>query len=155
MPTRPPTPCRHPGCAALVYGGGGYCPSHLSDRAASARVYDQTTRKNDPVVAFSTRIHGSARWQKIRSLFRSANPCCCDPFKEHGEFPPLMSQVHHIAPLSKIFESEDHEQAYAWENLASVCSGCHSKLSAMERAGKETAHLFKDRLSNELNIGFA
>lgn len=142
-------------CPALVYTGGGYCEAHLAEKGASRRQYDQTTRKDDPVVAFGAKIHGSSRWQKVRAQYRAANPTCCDPFKRHGEFPPLMHQVHHVVPLAKIFASEDHEQAFAWENLASVCTSCHAELSGMERVGQETAHLFKDRPSNEQSFGFA
>jgi len=40
MPRSAPLPCRHPGCAALVEDGRGYCPRHRND----LRQWDNTAR---------------------------------------------------------------------------------------------------------------
>ena len=50
MPNRPNTPCRHPGCAALVPYGIKYCDKHRSlhpedTRSASSRGYGTAWNK--------------------------------------------------------------------------------------------------------------
>ena len=68
MPMRPSTPCKHPGCAALVPYGQSYCEKHkaqhTSERAGAAgRGYD-------------------ARWRRESKRFLRAHPLCIRCFDE-------------------------------------------------------------------------
>ena len=72
MPNRPNTPCRHPGCAALVPYGTKYCevhkPLHPEEvRSAGARGYGRA-------------------WQKARKRYLEAHPFCVECVKE-GKLP--------------------------------------------------------------------
>ena len=82
MPRRPNTPCKHPGCPALVPYGQAYCPEHAplhtSDRKATAE-----------------RGYGS-RWQKARLRFLRAHPLCAVCWKEGKATPATV--VDHIVP---------------------------------------------------------
>lgn len=134
MPTRPLTPCRHPGCAALV--PSGYCELHR--RHSAKTVYDQTRRKADPVLARNDKIRSGGNWKKCREINRAQNPLCFDPFKDHGGWPVPMTDTHHILPLA----THPH-LAYDQSNLVSLCRACHNKIEQMERAQQPTEHLFK------------
>lgn len=82
MPSRPKTPCRHPGCAALVPYGTKYCevhkPMHPEEvRSAGARGYGKA-------------------WQKARKKYLEAHPLCVECMKE-GRY-VRATDVDHIIP---------------------------------------------------------
>jgi 5-methylcytosine-specific restriction protein A len=82
MPSRPNTPCRHPGCAALVPYGTKYCevhkPLHPEEvRSAGARGYGRA-------------------WQKARKRYLEAHPFCVECLKE-GKYVKA-TDVDHIVP---------------------------------------------------------
>lgn len=135
MPTRPITPCRAPGCAALV-PTPGYCDAHRSLNCRTT--YDRTKRRDDPSLALAAKLRNSAQWQKVRAIHRQTHPLCCDPFGDHRGFPVPAEQSHHIQPLST-----HPELAFAPENLAPLCAACHGKVERMERSGTRTQHLFE------------
>ena len=122
-------PCNHPGCHALVKGGG-YCEEHKRDKNEAGRQYDQR-RKNDPKLAQAAKLRNTARWRKVRLLKLSCNPLCEDPFSDHARTNHTQpaQQVHHIQGLVK-----RPDLAYELGNLQSVCTRCHAKLEAKERA---------------------
>ena len=82
MPRRPNTPCKHPGCPALVSYGQQYCsehaPLHSSERKGA-----------------SERGYGS-RWQRARLRFLRAHPLCIECLKEQRVTPATV--VDHIVP---------------------------------------------------------
>lgn len=132
MPNAPLRPCRHPGCAALV--PSGYCDSHRTHTAKA--FYDDTRRKQNISLSMSARIRSSAQWQKVRALHRRLSPFCCDPFGQHT-LPAYNQASHHIRPLA----THPH-LAFDLTNLAPLCTSCHARIEAMERAGKPTEQLF-------------
>ena len=69
-----------------------------------------------PAKAMARKIRNSRRWRKVRKQVLAMRPICeyCD---RPGE------QVHHVQPLHT-----HPELAFVDENLASVCTACHSKL---------------------------
>ena len=67
MPTRPNTPCRHPGCAALVPHGTKYCEKHKALH----------TEEQRPA---AERGYGRA-WQKARKRYLEAHPLCVECMK--------------------------------------------------------------------------
>lgn len=134
MPTRPASPCRSPGCRRLV-PSGGYCPEHR--HLAPSRLYDASKRRTDPALALAARIRNSPQWRRLSRLVRSEEPLCRDPFGLHAKSPAISEHVHHIVGLTTA-----PSLAYARENLAGVCTRCHSRLEALERAGKATSGLF-------------
>lgn len=121
----------------------------------ACRRYDETTRKDDPALAWAKKVRNSAQWQKVRAMHKGVNPCCCDPFKLHGEYPPLGSTTNHITPLRVCFETGRTELAYEWSNLSTLCSSCDARIGAMERKGEDTKPLFDQCKQNSIDIGFA
>lgn len=92
-------------------------------------------------LAKAKKYRSSGNWQKVVSMQKKEFPLCCDPFKDHkkdGRMIP-MDQVHHIRELAKFF----HLRAYK-KNLRSICTGCHSKISVLERQNRPTYHFFKE-----------
>lgn len=125
MPSRPQTPCRHPGCPQLI-PSPGYCSAH--QQHDSRRAYDARRRGNQ-----QTTIRNSAQWQKVRGIHRQVEPLCRDPFGDHNGFPAPNEQSHHILPLAT-----HPELAFDLSNLAALCTACHAKVERMERAGQPT-----------------
>lgn len=133
----------------------GYCSSHQVTRREAARVYDNTTRKDDPELAWVKQQRSSARWTKLSRLFRSSFPTCCNPFKTHGEYPPVSHHVHHVVSMRQCYRSGDHEKVFEWDNLRSICTDCHNRIEGMERRDEPTGHLFDDSKPPEVTICFA
>ncbi|MBQ9664807.1 MAG: HNH endonuclease [Oscillospiraceae bacterium] len=98
MPSRPNTPCRHPGCPALVPYGQKYCDKHKllhpeEVRSASARGYGRA-------------------WQKARQRYLAAHPLCVECMKE-GKYVKA-TDVDHIIPHrgdKRLFWDEGNWQA--------------------------------------------
>lgn len=108
--------------------------AQLSARPARAstakREYDRR-RADTPELAAAARFRNSAAWQKLRSHFIAVHPICgaCGN--------ALARQVHHLEPIG-----QRPDLALDWDNLAPVCSACHSACNAAERRGEPTAPLF-------------
>jgi 5-methylcytosine-specific restriction protein A len=130
--SRPLTPCRHPGCPALVTRG--YCDKH--QRSTGKALYDATRRKDDPRLAMSARVRSSGQWQCVRELHRALHPLCCDPFGQHP-WPVPNEASHHIIPIH-----EAPQLAFDLANLAPLCTACHNRIERMERSGRDTRGLF-------------
>lgn len=146
MATTPPRPCRHPGCPALITAPtSGYCAAHASDASYQRTQYDNTTRRNDPALAYAATVRNSSRWRAVRLLHKQQSPLCSDPYRDHSRsgLPAIATQSHHIVSLSDIAKGKaDAELAYSLANLASLCASCHRLIEASERKGFSTAHLF-------------
>ena len=98
MPSRPKTPCKHPGCAALVPHGTKYCEVHKPMHPEEVR-------------SASSRGYGSA-WRKARKVFLQAHPLCVECIKE-GRYVKA-TVVDHIIPHrgdQKIFWDRSNWQA--------------------------------------------
>ena len=111
MPRRPNTPCKHPGCPALVPYGTSYCEEHKiehrSDRASATE-----------------RGYGSV-WQKARKRFLRMHPLCVRCMEE-GKYVKA-TVVDHIEPHRgdpKLFWDEGNWQA--------LCKQCHDKKTMTE-----------------------
>lgn len=110
-----------------------------NDRKHVSQLYELKRKSS-----IAKKIRSSSRWRKMRELTLKKNPLCADPFGHHeyDKAPQIASQVHHVVPLFK-----SPELAYVASNLAPICTRCHAKIEGMERAGKATVELFKDKTS--------
>lgn len=112
MPTRPPRPCAHPGCPALVRKGSR-CAAH----AKKERARYETARGS------STARGYGPKWRRYRERFLIAHPWCV----ECGR---LATVVDHI---------EDHrgDSALFWRpsNHQSMCASCHSTKTGRTAGG--------------------
>ena len=117
-------------------------PTHaqLTRGRRDAGLEYERRRRADPGLRQAQRIRNSARWQRFRNWFKRRHPLCCDPFgwhREDGVTVPT-AQVHHITSLAA-----RPDLACVESNCAPLCSRCHAKVEAMERAGKATRQLFE------------
>lgn len=105
MPSRPNTPCRHPGCAALVPYGTKYCEQHRSLHTDEAR-------------PAADRGYGRA-WQKARKRYLAAHPLCVECLKE-GRYTKA-TDVDHVVP-------HRGDQRLFWDqsNWQALCHKHHS-----------------------------
>lgn len=133
----------------------GYCTTHQPMVSEARTRYDQTTRKDDPELALAKNFYNSSLWQNTRQAYRSVNPCCCDPFKRHGEYPPLGHATNHVIPLRICYRMGRQDLATEWTNLSTLCSKCHADIGAMERRGEDTKPLFDQCKQEVQSIGFA
>lgn len=112
MPRKPKRPCSRPGCPELTHQR--FCVAHAKEEA---RRYERYQR--DP----ATRKRYGRAWRKIRDHFIKANPLC-EECKRKGKL-TAAQEVHHILPLSR---GGTHDES----NLMSVCTSCHSSISARD-----------------------
>lgn len=82
MPSRPNTPCKHPGCASLVPYGTKYCDKHKSLHPEYIR-------------PAAERGYGS-RWNKARKRYLEVHPLCVECLKA-GRYVKA-TDVDHIRP---------------------------------------------------------
>lgn len=120
MPQSAPTPCRYPGCAAIV-ARAGYCPNHHSVRH---RDYGRARRAFDSEQGF----YRSRAWQALRCAFLRERPLCaaCEAL---GRL-VAASVVDHIVPVKR--GGARFERA----NLQPLCVSCHNRKTARETAAR-------------------
>ena len=82
LPSRPNTPCRHPGCAALVPYGTKYCEKHRP-------LHPEDTR------SAGSRGYGTA-WNRARKRYLETHPLCVECLKA-GRYVKA-TDVDHIKP---------------------------------------------------------
>ena len=146
MPIKPPTPCLHPGCRALVEWGA-YCSTHKATRKLASSRSSERARleraENSAELSTAAAIRSTAHWHKCSAIIRARHPLCCDPFARHRDTrPALAMHVHHIEAVGK-----RPDLAFSEDNLAPLCYSCHASIEARERRGQSTAHLFAQLLS--------
>lgn len=102
--------------------------SDLRGRAGKDAEYARR-RAADPALDLARRIRSSARWRKVRALKLARDPLCAD-CRGRG-FVEAATQVHHLEPLAR-----RPDLAYAMANLLSLCTACHARREAQERADR-------------------
>ena len=117
MAVAAPTPCRYPGCPALLTTPG-YCDKHLR---ATRRQQDE--RRGSPA---SRGYDG--RWRKARALYLSQHPLCAE-CQRHGRT-VAASVVDHIKP-------HKGNRTLFWDerNWQALCKRCHDAKTAREDGG--------------------
>lgn len=88
-------------------------------------------------------------WQRVQRSVLNRNPLCCDPLGQHAADNRIepATQVHHIRPLVT-----HPDLAFDRDNLAAVCTGCHSQIEQRERRGQDTSWLFR---AGQVTLGTA
>lgn len=118
MPDAAPTPCRHPGCAAVVQIPG-YCSAHRAD----LRQWDTTARAQQRQ-AQRTWSTARAAWRRLRAQVLCETPLCV-ACKRQGRF-VMATVVDHIDG-----DATHDDRA----NLQPLCASCHSAKTARENGG--------------------
>lgn len=119
MPSRAPTPCRHPGCARLV-AKPGRCAEHQS---LVHRDYGRARRGFDAEVAF----YNSTSWRSVRAAVLREQPLCAACAK--SERVVAARVVDHVLPIKR------GGARFDVSNLQALCVPCHNRKSARERVG--------------------
>ena len=78
-------------------------------------------------------LRSSGRWQALRRMVLRRGPLCADPWGHHAEDGRAVpaDEVHHVRPAV-----QDPGLFFDPGNLTGLCSACHAKISALERAGR-------------------
>ena len=122
MPTAAPRPCRHPGCRALVRGGG-YCPSHKRPDAGSFADSSRGSRHE--------RGYG-AGWDATRKRILARDCGLCQECLRQGRVKavgdkPYSAWCDHIIPKAEGGTDAD-------DNLQTLCRSCHKAKTDAEKA---------------------
>jgi len=122
MPISAPTPCRHPGCGAVL-AKPGYCPAH---RGAVHRDYGRARRSFDSELGF----YQSKNWREVRAVLLRDQPLCvrCEAA---GRL-VAAKVVDHIVPIKEGGARFDRS------NLQPLCVACHNRKTARETAGRRS-----------------
>ena len=120
MAKRAPTPCRYPGCAAVL-GTPGYCDRH---RVAAHGDYGRARRGFDAEVGF----YQSVRWREVRAAFLREH-ALCGACAARGRVVAAVV-VDHVVPI------KDGVARFDWANLAALCVADHNAKTAREAAAK-------------------
>lgn len=118
MPLAAPTPCRHPGCGAVL-AKPGYCDAH---RVAVHRDYGRARRGFDTERGF----YQSAAWRAVRAAFLREHSVCTR-CQGHGRV-VVAVVADHVLPLKNGGARLD------WANLQALCVPCHNRKTAGETA---------------------
>ena len=118
MAKRAPTPCRYPGCAAVL-GTPGYCDRH---RVAAHRDYGRARRGFDTEVGF----YQSVRWRVVRAAFLREHPLCAACAARGRVVAAVV--VDHVVPV------KDGGARFDQGNLQALCISDHNAKSARETA---------------------
>ena len=120
MPRSAPTPCRYPGCAAVL-ATPGYCDRH---RVAVHRDYGRARRGFDTELGF----YKSAQWRAVRAVFLREHPVC-SLCAARGRVVAAVV-VDHVVPV------KDGGARFDVANLQALCVTCHNRKTAQETARK-------------------
>lgn len=117
------TPCRYPGCHAIL-PRPGYCAAHQHVAPNHDADYDRR-RHNDPALAAAAAFRNSAKWRRVSRAFLAEHPLCADPLGTHNRAGETASakDVHHIIPIVAA-----PDRALDHDNLMPVCRRCHNRI---------------------------
>lgn len=119
MPRRAPTPCRYPGCAAVLQVPG-YCAPH---QARVHRDYGRARRGFDKEIGF----YQSMRWRAVRAQVLRETPLCVACALKDCVTAAIV--VDHVIPIKR------GGDRYARANLQALCIACHNAKTAREQRG--------------------
>lgn len=122
MPRSAPTPCRYPGCAALV-STPGYCAVHLP---LIHRDYGRARRSFDVELGF----YQSQPWRALRAAFLREHPLC--------EACAAKGLVVAARVVDHVRAIKDGGARFDPHNLQALCVSCHNRKTAKETA-RQTA----------------
>ena len=117
MPARPLSPCRYPGCSALVQQPG-YCDAHR-----------RTVQRESEARRESSSKRGySSAWRRAREQFLREHPFCVKCMQEHRM--TTATDVDHIVP-------HRGDMTLFWDrsNWQSLCHPHHAEKTAREDGG--------------------
>ena len=111
MPTKPKTPCHHPGCPALVPAGKKYCEEHK-------KLHPEAVR------SASSRGYGNA-WRKASKQFLRVHPLC-EECRKRGKYTKA-TVVDHVIP-----HCGDQKLFWDMSNWRALCKPCHDRKTGRE-----------------------
>jgi len=115
MPYKPPHPCNYPGCPNLTRER--FCDSHRKQDYSN---YNKHHRNKAAIDFYNT-----SAWRNLSKIKLSRDPFC-EMCRARGLYVNA-SCVDHIREIS------DGGALLDIENLQSLCQGCHSRKSLIER----------------------
>lgn len=117
MPSKPPRPCRYPGCPELTADPTRYCDAHLK----------LTRRHQDRERGSSTERGYDGRWRRYRKTYLAEHPLCVICLAKDPEVIREATMVDHIVP-----HKGDMKLFWDPKNHQSLCTECHGVKTAKE-----------------------
>ncbi len=118
MPRSAPTPCRHPGCAALV-DTPGYCPQHQTD----LRQWDSTARARQRHAKRALPLQSTA-WRQLRAQVLRETPLCA-----------ACGRQGRVVAATVVDHIDGNPTNNDRANLQPLCASCHAAKTAREDGG--------------------
>jgi 5-methylcytosine-specific restriction protein A len=118
MPRAAPTPCRHPGCGAVLTTPG-YCDAH---RAGVHRDYSRARRGFDTERGF----YQSVAWRAVRSAFLREHPLCAHCAARGRVVAAVVAD--HVVPI------KEGGARFDTSNCQALCISHHNAKTASETA---------------------
>lgn len=119
--------CGSIGCHALVTYPAKYCSKHAELDKRDYSTYNKTVRTRNATKAEQTNFYRTRQWSALRQQVLEQQHYLCQYCKANGRVKPA-KVVDHIVPV----EFDETSKADV-DNLATICSSCHTVKSAWER----------------------
>ena len=116
----PLKPCKQPGCAELVRGGG-YCAKHKKTAAVNGS--GDKRRRGSEAWHY---LYNRGKWGELRAMQLLLQPFCVECAKAGRR--RRAEEVDHITP-----HKGDEELFFNVDNLQSLCKSCHSRKTIAEQ----------------------
>lgn len=114
MPHKPKHPCSYPGCPNLT--NERFCESHKKKTDSDYNKYERDS--------FSKTFYNTPRWRETKKRKLTISPFC-EECRKNGTIVKA-TMVDHITPIKQ------GGDAFALDNLQSLCWSCHSRKSVEE-----------------------
>ena len=111
--------CVHPSCKQVVRDGTARCDKHKKDKKR------ENNERRKQYGRRNSKIYDSARWRRLSDKKRQVCPFC-EMCYDKG-VTVVADVVDHIE------EIEDGGAPFSWDNLMSLCHGCHNRKTAEDK----------------------
>lgn len=115
MPYAPLAGCSQPGCNKLRIKDKKYCIDHVKQ---------PTTDQQKERIKINNKIYANTTWRRLRKLQLAAFPLCKACLEMIPSRVTAAVEVHHSKEVK-----EYQEEMFVMENLVSLCSSCHSRIT--------------------------
>ena len=116
MPTKPPKPCKVPGCKSITRRPSGFCDNHLQHEKRMRSEFDRHR------LSSTMRGYGY-KWQKYREAYLHAHPLCEEcKRRDRIEAATVVDHIQDHEGDMRLFWDVDNHQA--------LCKSCHDRKTA-------------------------
>lgn len=120
--------CGSIGCHTLVTYPHKYCDKHIElDQHRDYSKYNKTVRTRNEAKSEQTNFYRTRQWSALRLQVLEQQHYLCQYCQAQGRVKPA-KVVDHIVPVEFSYDKKANI-----DNLATICSSCHTAKSSWER----------------------